>query len=245
MRKALIAFILATMLALIVSATTCEVSEYFVSPYQDGLIESMIIAEIDAATTQIVACLYSFTDDQLSASLIRAAGRGVRVYVYLQKGQENATGGEACTLAANGVSVRISQSSGYFHHKFVVLDFDTVITGSYNWSDNADDDNFENAVVIQCRDIAVSYLNQANYLTATYLFASPACDSSYTPPQDAQDSQTNQGSCCNYVASRSSDKFHTPGCSYVGNILESNKVCYCTRSAAIADGKDPCSRCNP
>ena len=35
------------------------------------------------------------------------------------------------------------------HNKYVIIDGLTLVTGSYNWSANAEDNNFENAVFIQ------------------------------------------------------------------------------------------------
>jgi phosphatidylserine/phosphatidylglycerophosphate/cardiolipin synthase-like enzyme len=51
------------------------------------------------------------------------------------------------------------------HHKFIVIDFDKptarVYTGSYNFSNPADEKNGENLLVIRNRRIAVSYMIQA------------------------------------------------------------------------------------
>lgn len=65
------------------------------------------------------------------------------------------------------------------HHKFAVIDGQTVITGSYNWSDNADDNNFENIVVIQYPDLAAAYTEQFDSIWNFH--ASPGC-----PPPPAK-----------------------------------------------------------
>ncbi len=49
----------------------------------------------------------------------------------------------------------------------------------------------------------------------------------------------------NYVASVNSDKFHIPSCRHAANISDENRVYYSTRSDARADGKSPCSVCDP
>ena len=43
------------------------------------------------------------------------------------------------------------------HHKFCVIDNQKVITGSYNWSDNAENKNDENAAVMYDYDRASDY----------------------------------------------------------------------------------------
>ena len=48
-----------------------------------------------------------------------------------------------------------------------------------------------------------------------------------------------------YWASAKAEKFHTPDCEWAQKISESNKIVYHSRSDAIADGKVPCTACNP
>lgn len=43
------------------------------------------------------------------------------------------------------------------HNKFCVIDNQKVITGSYNWSENAENKNDENAAVVYDNDIASYY----------------------------------------------------------------------------------------
>jgi len=69
--------------------------------------------------------------------------------------------------------------------------------------------------------------------------------SSSSTPQAPQQPSGSHDCCDKYVASENSEVFHHAWCSYVSQILPSNKVCYCTREDAIADGKRPCTRCNP
>ena len=49
------------------------------------------------------------------------------------------------------------QRGGIMHHKFCVIDNQKVITGSYNWSDNAENKNDENAAVMYDNDRASDY----------------------------------------------------------------------------------------
>lgn len=48
-----------------------------------------------------------------------------------------------------------------------------------------------------------------------------------------------------YWASAKSEKFHTPDCEWAQKISSANKIVYHSRDDAIADGKIPCSVCNP
>ena len=49
-----------------------------------------------------------------------------------------------------------------------------------------------------------------------------------------------------YILNVNTDKFHLPGCSSVKQMSEKNKREFTgTREEAIAQGFDPCKRCNP
>ena len=48
-----------------------------------------------------------------------------------------------------------------------------------------------------------------------------------------------------YWASAKAEKFHTPDCEWAQKISEANKIVYHSRDDAVADGKVPCTACNP
>jgi len=48
-----------------------------------------------------------------------------------------------------------------------------------------------------------------------------------------------------YVASSSSNKFHRVGCHFIDKILAENRICFSSREAAAASGRQPCGACNP
>ena len=132
----------------------CSVRAFFVSPDVDGTIESVLIRFLGGAERSVLISMYSFTDDDLGTAVIRAHQRGVDIRIILEGQNANSTGSEAEKLYRENILIRVDTASGYFHHKFAVIDGETVITGSYNWSNAADDRNFENIVVIQCPEIA-------------------------------------------------------------------------------------------
>ena len=59
----------------------------------------------------------------------------------------------------------------------------------------------------------------------------------------AASQQTNTES---YILNTNTKKFHRPSCSSVKQMKESDKKCSSeSREALIADGYDPCKKCNP
>jgi phosphatidylserine/phosphatidylglycerophosphate/cardiolipin synthase-like enzyme len=135
------------------------ISCYF-SPHGDA--KDAIIAEIDGAREEILVAMYNLTSADIAKALVRAKEHGVSVTVVLDKGQKihdgsGAQGRQSRYLAENGIKVAFDAHGGLMHNKFAVIDRKTVITGSYNWTDGAEDKNFENVVIVHSADLAKRY----------------------------------------------------------------------------------------
>ena len=60
-------------------------------------------------------------------------------------------------LAANGINVTLEGSKKLMHHKFFVIDNKTVVTGSFNPTENADTRNDENIIIVENPEVAREY----------------------------------------------------------------------------------------
>ena len=84
--------------------------------------------------------IYSITNRSIVDALVAAKSRGVDVALKLDK-LESASKTQAAMitkLQAAGVPVEVSMLSRLLHHKFAVIDGRYVITGSFNWTVNAE-----------------------------------------------------------------------------------------------------------
>lgn len=214
----------------------CDVESFFASPQVDGVVENQLVAEILAASESILIAMYNLTDDQLGAALIEAKNSGTTVTILVDREALTASGSEVDRLVKEGISVLSSTSGGAFHHKFAIIDSVTVVTGSYNWTEAANKDNYENVVIVRCADIAQRFIDQWNYLLAAYVFI--------PVPSASPSSQGSSGTCA-YIGNKNSKVFHYPSCSSVRQMSEKNKVCLTSRDAAIAAGYKPCGNCKP
>ena len=138
----------------------CPVEAYFVSPRIDHVIKRVLLELIRGAKESIEIAIYSFTDDDLGEAVVEAYRRGVRVRVIMDTSQPKARGGEYRRLIEAGIPVLVERLSGLMHHKFMVVDREVVVTGSYNWSAAADDRNFENAIVVRDPEVAGEFLRE-------------------------------------------------------------------------------------
>jgi len=110
--------------------------------------------------------LLGFTRDDLGLAVIAKDGEfGVNVRGIIE--QENINGSEFADLIAAGVNVKSHTGITYqFHHKYAIADANvvasdpTVLTGSHNWSSNAENNSDENIIVIHDATIANIYLQE-------------------------------------------------------------------------------------
>jgi phosphatidylserine/phosphatidylglycerophosphate/cardiolipin synthase-like enzyme len=119
--------------------------------------DDLLTGLIKGSKDRIYVAIYSFTSDRLAEALIEARRRGVDVRVVMERREANVTGSEYPRLLGAGVDVRLDANPGLMHHKFMVIDGEIVVTGSYNWSAAAEERNDENLVVIRDRAVAGAF----------------------------------------------------------------------------------------
>ena len=119
----------------------------------------LIIRTIGEAKKTIKVQAYSFTNADIAKALLDAHKRGVNVRVVLDKSQETEKYTSATFLANAGVPVRIDDDFAIAHSKIMILDEETVITGSFNFTKAAEERNAENVLVIRGnKELAKLYL---------------------------------------------------------------------------------------
>ena len=131
--------------------------EVYFSP-EDGTLEH-ILSAVNAAQESVYFLAYSFTSDDLRQALLRLAQAGVTVAGVFDHDQHLFnTGTEYENLLDAGIDVRLDGNPRLMHHKVIIIDQQVVITGSYNFSNNAEHNNDENTLIIHNQDIAAQYL---------------------------------------------------------------------------------------
>ena len=136
-----------------------ETVEVYFSP-DDGVAEKVVEA-IRAARTSIDFMVYSFTSDEIAQAIEERAASGVQVRgIFDESQRESNKGTEFEPLQAAGLDVRLDGISGLLHHKVFIIDRQVVITGSYNFSANAERSNDENLLILHSPDLAARYLDE-------------------------------------------------------------------------------------
>ncbi len=118
-----------------------------------GSIADAIEARIRAATTSIDAALYRFGNPRLAKALCDAQRRGVAIRLIIDRGKFEYSEETRNLLSRVPFPFRLTHgrdgARSKMHHKFVILDGRTVLTGSYNWTLASEEQNYENLLILQ------------------------------------------------------------------------------------------------
>lgn len=150
-------------------SSTSTVDEQRVS-VGETVIQVLFAAEDDVATrltslieeaeSHIRFMAFSFTQDEMGQALLERAKAGVDIRgIFETRGSETQYS-ELPSLYCADVPVRQDGNARTFHHKVMVIDEKTLVTGSFNFSANANKSNDENVLIITHPDIAAQYLQE-------------------------------------------------------------------------------------
>lgn len=117
-----------------------------------------VVDAIDEAQHSVRMGAYFFTSKPIAQALVAAHRRGVEVRAILDKTQATHSYSGATFLANNGIPTRIDRQHSIFHNKLVIIDGHSVVTGSFNFTKAAQNNNAENLIVLHnYPDIARQY----------------------------------------------------------------------------------------
>ena len=124
-----------------------------------GGVTRAVVRELDAAQHSVRVQAYSFTSAPIAKALVDAKRRGVDVQIIADR--SNRTGRySAATFTSNAdIPTFIDAMHAIAHNKIIVIDDETVITGSFNFTKAAEQNNAENLLVLRSKELASKYLD--------------------------------------------------------------------------------------
>ncbi len=127
----------------------------------DDHVQTALLDLLQNAKSSIYFLAYSFTSDPLGMAIRTRAEAGVVVQGVMDEDQmATNTGSEYDAFRSAGVDVRLDGEPGLMHHKVIIVDGQTVVVGSYNFTASAEKRNDENLVVIHSPEIATQYMRE-------------------------------------------------------------------------------------
>lgn len=117
--------------------------------------EGKVIDAINNAKVSILVAMAWFTNEKIKEALDKKRLEGLRIEIVIFKDGVNLAHG--VDLSEFDYTVIRGSKGGIMHNKFCVIDNQKVLTGSYNWTTNAEYKNDENVFITVDNDTATKY----------------------------------------------------------------------------------------
>lgn len=130
---------------------------YF-SPGNDCV--NAIIDTLRNAKKSVNICVFTISDDKITAEIIACHRKGISVKVLTDNEKLHDLGSDIEKLAKMGLAVRIDNTTAHMHHKFMIVDNQILVNGSYNWTRSAALSNEENIIVSDDKNLVAAFSKQ-------------------------------------------------------------------------------------
>ena len=127
--------------------------ENYMAPEDDVM--DKLVQYVQGARTSVHYMIYTYTHADLSSAMIARAKAGVDVKGVIE--DRGATEGALVPLYCAKLPVEVDGNKYTMHHKVIIIDGQTVITGSFNFTKAADTENDDNVIVIHSAAVAALY----------------------------------------------------------------------------------------
>ncbi len=116
------------------------------------------------ARRSVDICVFTITDNRLSDAIVDAVGRQVKVRIISDNDKSEDRGSDIVRFERVGIDVVVDQTRHHMHHKFAIFDQRITLTGSYNWTRSAAENNEENIVVTHDARITRRFKEEFDHL---------------------------------------------------------------------------------
>ncbi len=134
------------------------VIENYFSP--NGGAQPAILDRLKAARSDIRITAFTFTDSDMAKVLELKHKDGVSVRGVFETRNNGALGAEFANLKKAGLDILADGNCYALHSKLMIIDERTVIMGSYNFTQSANETNDENLLIIDDPALARAYLDE-------------------------------------------------------------------------------------
>ncbi|PAF52166.1 phospholipase D-like domain-containing protein [Helicobacter sp. 13S00477-4] len=128
-------------------------NQIYFMPYEQKQALHTLMDSIKSSQANIYISIFSFTNKEIAKSLKEAAKRGVKIKIIYDKEANinnpystigylsKYNGIQTCLL--DGKRAKNDKYNGIMHQKMAIIDNNTILIGSANWSKNAFENNYE------------------------------------------------------------------------------------------------------
>ena len=123
-----------------------------------------LVQYVQGAKKSVHYMIFTFTDQDLANAMIAQSKAGLDVQGVIE--DRGASQGALPSLFCAKLPVKIDGNKYTMHHKVIVIDGQTVITGSFNFTKSADTANDDNLLVIHSPAVAALYEQEYQRINA-------------------------------------------------------------------------------
>ena len=125
-----------------------------------GKCAEKIAKAVSRAQKSIRFMAFAFTSDRITEALKERQRAGIDIAGVIETYQSDKPGGDFAAFQNHKMNVLLDGNPYNMHHKVFILDEQTVILGSFNFTRSADTANDENLLIIDDQEIASLYLDE-------------------------------------------------------------------------------------
>jgi len=138
-----------------------SIVEVYFSP--GGGAREAVISSIQSATGSVYVAMFYMSSADIVQALCEAKLRGVEVVAVFDDSQRRSFRylQYGISMRLHGIPVRYGfPDKGKMHSKFAVIDGSSVLSGSYNWTESAENLNTEDMTIMRSPETAALYEEQ-------------------------------------------------------------------------------------
>ncbi|WP_366223817.1 phospholipase D-like domain-containing protein [Chlamydia buteonis] len=135
-------------------------AQYFSLPGDQGKALSAVLQTIRTAKKTIRIAMFALTYLPIFNELDEAQKRGVKVKILIDKDFKKLSTTRLQTLKDSKLTLYTKTTRHRLHHKFAVIDQNTLITGSVNWSESGFCSNSEDMLILN--NLTKKQINKLN-----------------------------------------------------------------------------------
>jgi phosphatidylserine/phosphatidylglycerophosphate/cardiolipin synthase-like enzyme len=123
---------------------------------------------LDSAVTKIDIGIYAINNKKITDAIVNAAKRGVYVRAVYDRCQSKLSEPFLNKIKEAGVECYYNHKHKIEHNKFIIMDNQIVMNGSFNFTETAEHKNSENCTVHDNENVVKAFSNRFDYLFNLY-----------------------------------------------------------------------------
>lgn len=127
-------------------------TQVVVMTHADGIAEALE-SLLTKAGRSIDVAVYRFNNPKLAGAIAGALERGIRIRLLLDRNKYEESASTRALFSAAKIPFRVRYGrrgpGSKMHHKFAIIDGEVLVTGSYNWTLESEEQNHENLLILR------------------------------------------------------------------------------------------------